>query len=106
MGPLLAHAATQLPKDVDVSALAEIAQKGVAGDLDLQLNLLMAVRTAWRWLASRAGIDQAGARTGSSTLHRSRGVRPTGSIDRDGMPGRPWRIEAPVRRRRGASAVS
>ena len=44
MGPLLTHAARHLPNDADVSALAEVAQKGVAGDLDLQLDVFIAVR--------------------------------------------------------------
>ena len=59
MGPLLTHAAKHLPKDVDVAALAEIAQKGVAGDLDLQLELLLALRAGVRNRSQRrAGGDQ------------------------------------------------
>ena len=46
MSQYLAHAAKNLPADADVSTLAAVAQK--AGDLDLQLDLLMAVRDGLR----------------------------------------------------------
>jgi hypothetical protein len=48
MGPLLAHAAKHLPANLDIPALAEIAQRGVADDLDLQLDLLQAIRDGLR----------------------------------------------------------
>jgi putative heme-binding domain-containing protein len=97
MGPLLTHAAKHLPKDVDVSALAEIAQKGVAGDLDLQLDLLMAVRQG---LQNRSQAVPASIKDWGTNLTRqllasvAGGETDWAAFDRDGMPGRPWRIEA------------
>jgi hypothetical protein len=45
-GQYLAHAAKNLPPDADVSTLAKVAQR--EDDLDLQLDLLMAVRNGLR----------------------------------------------------------
>ena len=44
----LAHAAKHLPPDTDVVVLADIARRGVADDLDLQLDLLQAIRNGLR----------------------------------------------------------
>ena len=81
MGPLLTHATKHLPKDVDVSALAEIAQKGVvAGDLDLQLDLVLAVRDGLqsRSQTAPASIKEWARRWLVACWRRSRRTRPTG----------------------------
>ena len=96
MGPLLTHAAKHLPKDVDVSALAEIAQKGVAGDLDLQLDLLMALRDGLR---NRSQAEPASIKEWGTMLARrllasvAGGETDWAAFGRDGMRGQPWRIE-------------
>ena len=66
MGQYLAHAAKNLPADADVSTLAAVAQK--AGDLDLQLDLLMAVRDGLRQKQRTEPEDapQVGRSTGQS----------------------------------------
>jgi putative heme-binding domain-containing protein len=97
MGPLLTHAAKHLPKDVDVSALAEIAQKGVAGDLDLQLDLLMALRDGLR---SRSQAEPSSIKDWGRMLARrlldsaAEGLTDWAAFGRDGMRGQPWRLES------------
>ncbi len=97
MGPLLTHAAKHLPKDVDVSALAEIAQKGVAGDLDLQLDLLTALRDGLR---NRSQAEPASIKEWGTMLARRLLASVAGgeadwvAFGRDGMRGQPWRIES------------
>ncbi len=96
MGPLLTHAAKHLPKDVELSALAEIAQKGVAGDLDLQLDLLTAVRNGLR---NRSQAEPASIKEWGTMLARrllasvAGGETDWAAFGRDGMRGQPWRIE-------------
>ena len=97
MGPLLTHAAKHLPNDVDVSALAEIAQKGVAGDLDLQLDLLTALRDGLR---NRSQAEPASIKEWGTMLARRLLASVAGgeadwvALGRDGMRGQPWRIES------------
>ncbi len=97
MRPILTHAAKHLPSDADVSALAAIAQKGVAGDLDLQIDLLMALRDGLR---NRARAEPASIKEWGTTLARRLLESVAGdetdwtAFGRDGVRGQPWRIEA------------
>jgi putative heme-binding domain-containing protein len=96
MGPLLTHAAKHLPKDVDVSALAEIAQKEVAGDLDLQLDLLNALRigSSNRAQAEPASIKEWGERLARRLLASvAGGENDWAAFGKDGLRARPWRLE-------------
>ena len=94
MGQYLAHAAKNLPADADVSTLAAVAQK--AGDLDLQLDLLMAVRDGLRqkqrtepedlrkWGEALAGRLLASVGTGGNDW---------AAVGDSSAPGKPWRLE-------------
>jgi putative heme-binding domain-containing protein len=96
MAPLLAHAAKYLPADVDIAALAAIAQNGVAGNVDLQLDLLLAIR---------AGLHQRGRpepealrRWGATLAHRlldstGEGAADWMAVGPDGAPSASWRLE-------------
>ncbi len=93
--PLLTHAAKHLPKSVDISALAEIAQKGVANDLDLQVDLLTALRNGSRHgSAEPPSLRHWGAALARRLLTSIAEERNDWvAFGRDGMRGRPWRIE-------------
>ena len=94
MAQYLAHAARNLPADADVSTLAAVAQK--AGDLDLQLDLLMAVRDGLRqkqrtepedlrkWGEALAGRLLASVGTGGNDW---------AAIGDSSAPGKPWQLE-------------
>ena len=93
-GQYLAHAAKNLPPDADVSTLAKVAQR--EDDLDLQLDLLMAVRNGLRqrrktepddlrkWGGSLAGRLLASVGAGGNDWIASADAT---------APGRPWRLE-------------
>ena len=94
-GQYLAHAARNLPPEADVSTLAKVAQR--ENDVDLQLDLLMAVRNGLRqhrktepddlrnWGESLAGRLLASVGAGGNDW--------IASVDAT-APGRPWRLEA------------
>ncbi len=94
MGQYLSHAARNLPAEADVSTLAAVAQR--ADDLDLQLDLLMAVRDGLR---QRRRTEPEDLRKWGETL-AGRLLASVGAGGNDWMavgegsaPGRPWRLE-------------
>ena len=96
MGQYLSHAAKNLPTETDVSTLAAVAQRAVADDLDLQLDLLMAVRSGLR---ERQRTEPEDLREWGETLAR-RLLDSVGAGGNDWLasgessaPGRPWRLE-------------
>ncbi len=96
MGERLRHAARHLPADVDVSALARIAQAGVADDVDLQLDLLLAIREGLRQRGeSEPESVRSWGTTLASRLLESVAARGTDwvALDAAGQRSKPWRIE-------------
>ncbi len=93
-GQYLAHAAKNLSPAADVSTLAKVAQR--EDDLDLQLDLLMAVRNGLRQRRKTEPDDL--RKWGGSLASRLLTSVGTGASDwiagADGTaPGRPWRLE-------------
>ena len=97
MGPLLSHAAKYLPPDLDVSTLTEIAQRGVADDIDLQLDLLLAIRDGLRQRgqAEPESLKRWGATLAGRLLASVESEKHDWeALDRDGNRGKPWQLEA------------
>ncbi len=96
MGKYLAHAARNLPPDTDVSTLAAVAQRAVADDLDLQLDLLLAVRNGLR---QRQREEPEALRKWGETLARrlfesiGDGSNDWIAVGESSAPGEPWRLE-------------
>jgi putative heme-binding domain-containing protein len=93
-GQYLAHAAKNLPPDADVSTLAKVAQR--ENDLDLQLDLLMAVRNGLRQRQRTEPDDLrkwGGSLAGRLLASVSGGGNDWISSGESTAPGRPWRLE-------------
>jgi putative heme-binding domain-containing protein len=93
---LVTHAARHLPARVDVARLVQLARAQLAGEVDLQSELLLAVRAGFQ---ERGEKDPPAVRDWGSTLARqlARSVDPAAfawqSIAVDGRPAAPWRTE-------------
>ena len=94
MSQYLTHAAKNLPPDADVSTLADVAQK--AGDIDLQLDLLMAVRDGLRQKQRTEPDDlRKWGKTLAGPLLDSvaGGGNDWVAVGESSAPGRPWQLE-------------
>lgn len=96
MRPLLTHAASLLPAPADSARLARLARQGFANELDLQLDLLFAMRSGLeqRGIAEtdelrRWGEELARRLLASALDDSAQWI----SFDPAGGPGKPWKLE-------------
>lgn len=94
--PIFTHVAKHLPMDSDVSSLAELVQRTIPEDLDLQLDLLLAVRSGLEQRGAPEPTDvRAWGKSLAGRLLESVGVGANDwtSLSRAGAPGPNWKLE-------------